>query len=74
LPGHYIGLIIFISASIQPSSIELSRQYAWADYDVKNLQESPILTAGLKGKFNRESQCVVVQIRKPERIWETFEE
>jgi hypothetical protein len=37
LPGHYIGLVIFISASIQPPSIELSRQYAWADYDVKNL-------------------------------------
>jgi hypothetical protein len=37
LPGHYIGLIIFIGANIQPSSIELSRQYAWADYDVEDL-------------------------------------
>jgi hypothetical protein len=30
--------------------------------------------AGLKGKFDRESQGVIVQIRKPERIEETFEE
>jgi hypothetical protein len=74
LPGHYIGLIVFISANIQPSSIELGRQYAWADYDVENLQESPILMAGFKGKFNRESQGVIVQVRKPERIGETFEE
>jgi hypothetical protein len=32
------------------------------------------LTAGFKGKFNREGQGVVVQIRKPQRIRETFEE
>jgi hypothetical protein len=32
------------------------------------------LTAGLKGKFNREGQGVIVQVRKPERIGETFEE
>jgi hypothetical protein len=37
LSGHYIGLIIFISAMILPSSIEFSRQHAWADYDIKNL-------------------------------------
>jgi hypothetical protein len=37
LPGHYIGLIIFISAMILPSSIEFSRQHAWADYDIENL-------------------------------------
>jgi hypothetical protein len=37
LPGHYIGLIIFISAVIQPPSIEFSRQHAWADYDIENL-------------------------------------
>jgi hypothetical protein len=37
LPGHYIGLIIFISALILPSSIEFSRQHAWADYDIENL-------------------------------------
>jgi hypothetical protein len=74
LPGHYIRLIIFISTDIQSSSIELGRQYAWADYDVKDFQESPILMAGLKGKLNREGQGVVAQIRKPKRIGETFEE
>jgi hypothetical protein len=37
LPGHYIRLIILISANIQPSSIEFSRQCAWADYDVEDL-------------------------------------
>jgi hypothetical protein len=37
LPGHYIGLIILISANIQSPSIELGRQYAWADYDVEDL-------------------------------------
>jgi hypothetical protein len=29
--------------------------------------------SGFKGEFNRESQGVIVQIRKPERIWKTFE-
>jgi hypothetical protein len=37
LPSHYIGLIIFISAIGQPSSIEFSRQHAWADYDIEDL-------------------------------------
>jgi hypothetical protein len=37
LPSHYVGLIIFISAMIQPSSIEFSRQNAWADYDIEDL-------------------------------------
>jgi hypothetical protein len=32
------------------------------------------LTAELKGKFDRESQGVITQIGKPERILETFEE
>jgi hypothetical protein len=36
LPSHYIGLVIFIGAMIQPSSIEFSRQGAWTDYDVKD--------------------------------------
>jgi hypothetical protein len=72
LPGHYIRLIVLISASIQPPSIKFGRQYAGADYDIKDLQETPILMAGLKGKFNREGQSVVAQIRKPERIGETF--
>jgi hypothetical protein len=59
-PGHYIGLIIFISARIQPSSVEFSRQHTWADYNVENFEESPILTTRLKGEFNRESQCVII--------------
>jgi hypothetical protein len=59
LPGQYIRMIVFISANIQPSSIEFGRQYACADYDVENLQESSILMARLKGKFNREGQGVV---------------
>jgi hypothetical protein len=74
LPGHYIWLIIFISARIQPSSVEFSRQDTWADYDVENFEESPILTTRLKGEFNRESQCIIIQIGEPERILETFEE
>jgi hypothetical protein len=37
LPSQYIGVIIFIGAIGQPSSIEFSRQHAWADYDVEDL-------------------------------------
>jgi hypothetical protein len=74
LPSHYIGLIIFISVGVQPSSVEFGRQYTWANYDVENFQESPILTTRLKGEFNRESQCIIVQIGEPERVLETLEE
>jgi hypothetical protein len=74
LPSHYIGLIIFISTIGQPSSIEFSWQNAWADYDIEDLQESPILAFGFKREFTRENQIVIIQIRKPERILETFEE
>jgi hypothetical protein len=34
LPGHYIGLVVLISTDILPPSIELGRQYTWADYDI----------------------------------------
>jgi alkanesulfonate monooxygenase SsuD/methylene tetrahydromethanopterin reductase-like flavin-dependent oxidoreductase (luciferase family) len=74
LPGHYIGLIILISAEVQPPSVEFGRQYTWANYDVENFQESPIWTTRLKGEFNRESQCIIVQIGEPERVLETLEE
>jgi hypothetical protein len=37
LLSYYIGLIIFISAIGQPSSIEFSRHHAWADYDIEEL-------------------------------------
>jgi hypothetical protein len=68
------GLIVFISAIGQPSSTEFSRQNAWADYDIKDLQESPILASSFKREITRESPIVIVQIREPERILETFEE
>jgi hypothetical protein len=74
LPSHYVVLIIFISAIGQPSSIEFSWQNAWADYDIEDLQESPILASSFKREFTRENQIVIVQIREPERILETFEE
>jgi hypothetical protein len=74
LPSHQVGLIIFISAIVQPSSTEFSRQNAWADNDIKDLQESPILAFSFKRELTRESQIVIVQIREPERILETFEE
>jgi hypothetical protein len=74
LPSHYIGLIILISTGVQPSSIEFSWQHAWADYDVENLKESPILAFRFQGEVTGESQSVIVQIRKPERILKTFEE
>jgi hypothetical protein len=74
LPSHCVGLIIFISAIGQPSSTEFSQQNAWADYDIEDLQESPILASSFKGEFTRENQIVIVQIREPERILETFEE
>jgi hypothetical protein len=74
LPSHHVGLIIFISAVVQPSSTEFSRQNAWADDDIEDLQESSILAFSFKGELTRESQIVIVQIREPERILETFEE
>jgi hypothetical protein len=74
LPSHYIGLIIFISTTDLPSSIEFSRQHAWADYNVEDFEESPILAVGFKREFAGENQSVIIQIRKPERILKTFEE
>jgi hypothetical protein len=72
--SHYVGLIIFISAIVQPSSTEFSRQNAWADNDIEDLQESSILAFSFKGKLTRESQIVIIQIRETQRILETFEE
>jgi hypothetical protein len=74
LPSHQVGLIIFISTMVQPSSTEFSRQNAWADDDIEDLQESSILAFSFKGELTRESQIVIIQIREPERILETFEE
>jgi hypothetical protein len=72
LPSHHVGLIIFICAVVQPSSTEFSWQNAWADNDIEDLQEFCILTFSFKGEFTRESQIVIIQIREPERILETF--
>jgi hypothetical protein len=55
LPSHHVGLIIFISAMVQPSSTEFSRQNTWADDDIEDLQKSSILAFSFKGELTRES-------------------
>jgi hypothetical protein len=58
LPGHHVGLIIFIGAVVQPSSTEFSRQNAWADDDIEDLQESSILSIQFQRRTHkRESNC-----------------
>jgi predicted nucleic acid-binding protein len=59
---------------VQPSSTEFSRQNAWADDDIEDLQESSILAFSFKGELTWESQIIIIQIREPERILETFKE
>jgi predicted nucleic acid-binding protein len=59
---------------VQPSSTEFNRQNAWADDDIEDLQESSILAFSFKGELTWESQIIIIQIREPERILETFEE
>jgi hypothetical protein len=44
------------------------------DDDVKDFQKSSILASSFEGKLIGESQIIIVRIREPERIWETFEE
>jgi hypothetical protein len=55
LPRHQVGLIIFISTVVQPPSTEFSRQNAWADDDIEDLQKSSILTFSFEGELTRES-------------------
>jgi hypothetical protein len=43
------------------------------DEDVENLCGFYIITSSLKTEFIRESQVIIVQIRKPKGIGETFE-
>jgi hypothetical protein len=74
LPSHHVGLIVFISTVVQPPSTEFSRQNAWVDDDIENLQKSSILAFSFKGELTRESQIVIIQIREPKRILEAFEE
>jgi hypothetical protein len=67
-------LIIFKGALILPSSIEFCWQDAWMDEDVENFYGSYIIKFILKVEFIREGQVIIVHIRKPKGIGETFEE
>jgi hypothetical protein len=67
-------LIIFKGALILPSSTEFCWQDAWMDEDIENFYRSYIITSILEIELIREGQVVIVQIRKPKGIGETFEE
>jgi hypothetical protein len=67
-------LIVFKGTLILPSSTEFCWQDAWIDEDVENFYGSYIIASILKIEFIREGQVVIVQIRKPKGIGETFEE
>jgi hypothetical protein len=67
-------LIVFKGALILPSSTEFCWQDAWMDEDVENFYGFYIITSSLKIEFIKESQVIIVQIRKPNGIGETFEE
>jgi hypothetical protein len=67
-------LIVFKGALILPSSTEFCWQDAWMDEDVENFYGSYIIASILEIEFIREGQVVIVQIRKPKGIGETFEE
>jgi hypothetical protein len=57
-----------------PSSTEFCWQDAWMDEDIENFYRSYIITSILEIELIREGQVVIVQIRKPKGIGETFEE
>jgi hypothetical protein len=44
------------------------------DKDIKDFYGSCIMTSSFKGKFIREGQVIIAQIREPEGIDETSEE
>jgi hypothetical protein len=67
-------LIIFIGTVILPSSTKFCWQDAWMDEDIENFYVSCIIASILKNEFIRECQVIIVQIRKPKGIGETFEE
>jgi hypothetical protein len=67
-------LIIFKGALILPSSTEFCWKDAWMDEDIENFYRSYIITSILEIELIREGQVVIVQIRKPKGIGETFEE
>jgi hypothetical protein len=67
-------LIVFKGALILPSSTEFCWQDARMDEDVENFYGSYTITSILKIEFIREGQIIIVQIREPKGIGETFEE
>jgi hypothetical protein len=67
-------LIVFKGALILPSSTEFCWQDAWMDENVENCYGFYIIASSLKTEFIRESQVIIVQIRKPNGIGKTFEE
>jgi hypothetical protein len=67
-------LVIFKGALILPSSTEFCWQDAWMDEDVENFYGSYIITSIFKIEFIRKGQVVIVHIREPKGIGETFEE
>jgi hypothetical protein len=67
-------LIVFKGALILPSSTEFCWQDAWMDEDVENFYGSYIIASILEIEFIREGQVVIIQIRKPKGIGETFDE
>jgi hypothetical protein len=44
------------------------------DEDVEDFCRSCIMASSFKGEFEGEGEIVIVQIREPKRIMETFEE
>jgi hypothetical protein len=67
-------LIIFKGALVLPSSTKFCWHDAWMDEDIENFYRSYIITSILEIEFIMEGQVVIVQIRKPTGIGETFEE
>jgi hypothetical protein len=59
---------------ILPSSTKFCWQDAWMNEDIENFYGFCIIASILKEEFIRKGQVVIVQIRKPEGIGETFEE
>jgi hypothetical protein len=59
---------------ILPSSTTFCWQDAWMDEDIENIYGSRIIATIFKSEFIRESQVIIVQIRKPKGIGETSEE
>jgi hypothetical protein len=59
---------------VKTSSTEFCWQDAWMDKDIKNFYGCCIMTSSLEGKFIREGQVIIAQIREPEGIGETSEE